>query len=46
MQDELGETSLHAASGEGHVKVISLLVARGAIIDFQTKVGGVCSQTW
>ena len=45
MQDEFGETALHAASGQGRVKVISVLVAKGAIIDFQSKVGGVCSKT-
>ena len=45
MQSEYGETALHAASGQGHVKVISVLVARGAILNFQNKVGGVCGQT-
>ena len=45
MQDEFGETALHAASGKGHVKIISVLVAKGAIIDIQSKVGGVCGHT-
>ncbi|MCG8624164.1 MAG: ankyrin repeat domain-containing protein [Proteobacteria bacterium] len=43
MQDELGETALHAASGEGHVSVITALVERGADVNCLTKVGGVHS---
>ena len=43
MQDEIGETALHAASRNGHVNVITVLVQRGADVNFLTKVGGVRS---
>ena len=43
MQDEIGETALHAASGNGHVNVITVLVQRGADVNSLTKVGGVHS---
>ena len=43
MQDECGETALHAASRNGHVNVITVLVQRGADINSLTKVGGVHS---
>ena len=38
MQDEYGDTPLHAASSEGHVKVISVLVQRGANLNHLNKV--------
>ena len=43
MQDETGETALHAASYEGHVNVITALVERGADVNCLTKVRGVHS---
>ena len=43
MQDEHGETALHAASNYGHVNVITVLVDRGADVNSLTKVGGVYS---
>ena len=43
MQNEYGETALHAASRFGHVNVISALVERGADVNCLTKVGGVHS---
>ena len=43
MQDECGETPLHAASGQGEVKVISVLVQRGANLNPLNKVGWVLS---
>ena len=38
-QDEFGETGLHAASGEGHVEVIIVLLQRGADVHILSKVG-------
>ena len=43
MQEEHGETALHAASRYGHVNVIMVLVERGADVNSLTKVGGVNS---
>ena len=43
MQDELGETALHAASGHGNFNVMIVLVQRGADVNSLTKVGGVYS---
>ena len=45
MQHEIGETALHAASGHGHVNVMTVLVQRGADVNSLTKVrvGGVHS---
>ena len=42
MQDEFGETPLHTASGKGHVNVITVLIERGAVVNYQNKVGVVC----
>ena len=41
IQDEYGETPLHAASGQGQVKVISVLVQKGANLNSLNKVGVV-----
>ena len=38
MQDEFGETALHAASGEGHVEVMTIIVQRGANVNSLNKV--------
>ena len=38
MQDEFGETALHAASIEGHVEVMTILVQRGANVNSLNKV--------
>ena len=38
MQDEFGETALHAASGKGHVEVMTVLVQRGANVNSLNKV--------
>ena len=43
IQDERGETPLHAASSQGQVKVISVLVQRGAKLNPLNKVGWVLS---
>ena len=43
MQDEIGETALHAASKKGDVNVMTILVQRGADVDSLTKVGGIHS---
>ena len=45
MQNEYGETALHAASRNGHVNVITVLVQRGTDVNSLTKVGGVHSST-
>ena len=46
MQDEFGETPLHAASGKRHVNVITILVERGAVVNFLNKVSVVgCIQS-
>ena len=45
LQDEYGETALHAASRNGHVNVMTVLVRRGAGVNSLTKVGGVHSST-
>ena len=39
MQDEYGETPLHAASSQGQVKVISVLVQKGSNLNPLNKVG-------
>ena len=39
MQEEYGETPLHAASGQGQGKVISVLVQKGANLNSLNKVG-------
>ena len=44
MQEEIGETPLHAASGEGHVNVITILIERGAAVNYLNKVGVVHGQ--
>ena len=38
MQDEYGNTALHAASDEGHVEVMTILVQRGANVNSLNKV--------
>ena len=38
MQDENGETALHAASVKGHVDVARYLVEKGAIVNSLNKV--------
>ena len=38
IQDELGETALHAASGEGFVEVMTVLIQRGANVNSLNKV--------
>ena len=38
MQDEIGETALHAASKEGHVEVMTVLIQRGANVNSLSKV--------
>ena len=43
MQDEIGETALHAASKKGDVNAMTVLVQRGADVNSLTKVGGVHS---
>ena len=43
MQDEISETALHAASKKGDVNVMTVLVQRGADVNYLTKVGGVHS---
>ena len=43
MQDEIGETALHAASRHGHVNVMTVLVQGRADVNSLTKVGGVHS---
>ena len=37
-QDEYGETPLNTACGHGHGDVASLLITKGALVNFQTKV--------
>ena len=37
-QDEFGNVPLHAASGEGHVNVMTVLIQRGAKVDYLNKV--------
>ena len=37
-QDEYGDTPLIAACGNGHSNVASLLITKGALVNFQTKV--------
>ena len=44
MQDEFGDTPLHAAGGQGHVNVITVLIERGAVVNCLNKVGVVHSQ--
>ena len=41
MQDEAADTALHAASIEGHVEVMTILVQRGANVNSLNKVS-VC----
>ena len=43
MQDEIGETALHAASRHSHLNVMTVLIQRGADVNSLTKVGGVHS---
>ena len=45
MQNEIGETALHAASKKSDVNVMTILVQRGADVNSLTKVrvGGVHS---
>ena len=38
MQDEYGNTALMAASINGHIDVAELLLARGAVVNYQRKV--------
>ena len=38
MQDEYGETALHAASVKGHVDVARYLVEKGAVVNSLNKV--------
>ena len=38
MQNEIGETALHAASDQGHVEVMTILVQRGAKVNSLNKV--------
>ena len=38
MQDEYGNTALHAASHKGHVEVMTILVQRGAKVNSLNKV--------
>ena len=38
MQDELGESALMTASTNGHIDVAELLLARGAVVNYQRKV--------
>ena len=38
MQDEFGDTALHAASSEGHVEVMTVLLQRGANVNSLNKV--------
>ena len=38
MQDEFGSTALIVACQQGHVNVASVLIKRGAAIDYQDKV--------
>ena len=40
LQDDLGETALHAASGQGHIQVIAVTLQKGANVHILTKVGG------
>ena len=39
MQDEFGDTPLLEACDQGHLKTASVLIEKGAYIDFQNKVG-------
>ena len=38
IQDEYGDTALHAASSEGHVEVMTILMQRGANVNSLNKV--------
>ena len=38
MQNELGNTPLHAVCAEGHLDVATVLVQNGAVVDFENKV--------
>ena len=38
MQTKFGSTALIAASHEGHIDVAELLLARGAVVNYQRKV--------
>ena len=38
MQDKFGETALITASTYGHIDVAELLLARGAVVNYQRKV--------
>ena len=40
-QDEFGDVPLHAASGQGHVNVMTVLIQRGADVDYLNKVCGI-----
>ena len=38
MQDDIGDVPLHGASDHGHVNVMTVLIQRGAQVDYQNKV--------
>ena len=38
MQNEYGETALIAACGQGHVTIAALLIEKGALVNYLSKV--------
>ena len=38
MQDEYGETALFGAGKKGHLETVILLLHRGAVVNYQSKV--------
>ena len=44
MQDEYGVTPLMQACGEGHVTVAAILIEKGALVNYKSKVSPLVAE--